>query len=335
MTKKVLSVLAAALFSLAGFSLAGFSLAGARAQSPQDANAATPAMWRVADEDSEFILLGTFHILPPSLQWRTDALDEAIKNADSVYFEVEADTPDAQSKTVSILMTQGFNPAGVTLSSMLDDADALALKTITQSLGLPISAIDPMRPWQAFLTLSVQFIVQQGFEPGAGVDSVLMAEARTRGKDLHFFETLEQQLGFFTSFNPETEKKLLVVTIQDWENQQEMFDELFDAWRLGNVSVIDEQMNGIMRVQAPKVYDRLIVERNKAWAEELADEIRNGAGKALVAVGVGHLVGHENSVPALLKAEGFEVSRYGGATANDNAPADDNEGLLQNIETQQ
>ena len=311
MTKKVLSVLAAALFSLAGFSLVG----AARAQAPEDANAATPAMWRVADEDSEFILLGTFHILPPSLQWRTDVLNDAIKTADTVYFEVEADTPDAQSKTVSILMTQGFNPAGVTLSSMLDDADAQALKVISQSLGLPASAIDPMRPWQAFLTLSVQFIVQQGFEPGAGVDSVLMAEARTRGKDLRFFETLEQQLGFFTSFDPETEKKLLIVTIQDWDNQQEMFDELFDAWRLGNVAVIDEQMNGIMREQAPKVYDRLIVKRNEAWAIELADEIRNGAGKALVAVGVGHLVGDEHSVPALLEAQGFEVSRYSGDEA--------------------
>lgn len=333
MTKRVLFALAAALFSLVGFSLAS----AARAQTPDadtTTDTATPAMWRVADEDSEVILLGTFHILPPALQWRTAALNDAIETADTVYFEVEADTADAQSKTVSILMTQGFNPAGVMLSSMLDDADAQALNTIARSLGLPVSAIDPMRPWQAFLTLSVQFIIQQGFDPGAGVDSVLLAEARTRGKDLRFFETIEQQLGFFTSFDPETEKDLLVVTIQDWENQQEMFDELFNAWRLGNVGVIDEQMNGTMREQAPKVYDRLIVERNKAWAAELADEIRNGAGKTFVAVGVGHLVGDENSVPALLKAEGFDVSRYG-AAANDNAPADDIKDLLQDIEAQQ
>ena len=39
--------------------------------------AATPAMWRVQDADSDYVLFGTFHILPPDLDWRTDALNEA------------------------------------------------------------------------------------------------------------------------------------------------------------------------------------------------------------------------------------------------------------------
>ena len=68
-------------------------------------------------------------------------------------------------------------------------------------------------------------------------------------------------------------------------------------------------MNESMRDAAPQVYDALILRRNEAWAAEIA-ELMNGEGKALVAVGAGHLVGAD-SVPALLSAQGLDVERYG------------------------
>ncbi len=313
-------IIAAAVAS--GFLLAGQALAQTPPPPVDSANTATPAMWRVADADSEFILIGTFHILPPALQWRTDAFNAAFEKADRLYFEVDADTPDARTKTVGIMMTEGFNPNGGKLTSMLDPQDAAKLREVSAELGLPIAGIDPMRPWQAFLTLTVQFIIKQGFDPGAGVDSVLIADAKARKKDIHYFETLEQQLGFFTGLSPETEKSLLVITLRDWDNQKASFDNLFNAWRTGDVGYIDKEMNGQMRELAPEVYETLIVERNKAWAAELAGELRNGSGNVLIAVGAGHLVG-DDSVPALLKAQGFEVTRYGetAGAANDNAPA--------------
>lgn len=287
------------------------------------AEMATPAMWRVTDEDSEYILLGTFHILPEGLQWRTDALRHAFSDAQTIYFEVEADAPEAQSTVVNAVMTDGFNKAGATLSGMLSAAEASELQEICAELGLPFSAVDPMRPWNAFLTLSVQFIINQGFTPGAGVDSVLLKESRTQGKDIRFFETMQEQLALFTTLEPEVEKKLLIVTIRDWDEQKAAFDELFTAWTEGDIDFIDEQMNDAMREEAPEVYQRLIVERNKAWAEELDAALKNESGKGLVAVGAGHLVGGETSVPALLAAKGYKITPYGewsGGAANDNAP---------------
>lgn len=327
MLQRLISVFAGA------FMLAGAAMA--QTPAPAAAETATPAMWRAADADTEVFLLGSFHILPPELQWRTDALDDAFAAADIVYFEVDVDAPDAQSKAVKTMMTQGFNPAGVTLSGMLKPADAQKLREITASLGLPFSAIDPMRPWQAFLTLSVQFIIKQGFTPGAGVDSALLAEARALDKEARFFETIEQQLEFFTGLAPETEEALLVLTIRGWEEQAKSFDDLFAAWRTGDVDFVDEQMNELMREQAPVVYKRLIVERNAAWAEEIARAMNEEAGVIFIAVGAAHLVGPDHSVPALLEAEGFEVSRYGEAAANEQpAPESEDEigELLEELE---
>ena len=305
----------------------------AAATAPEaQAQTATPAMWRVADADSEYILLGTFHILPPSLDWRNDDLDAAFQEAAVAYFEVDADAPDAATKTLNTVMMQGFNAPGVSLTSMLDDADGKALGVISRELNLPFAAIDTMRPWNAFLTLSVQFIINKGFDPGAGVDSVLLSDAKAMGKDVRYFETIEEQLAFFTGLSPQVEKDLLVLTIRDWDEQAAAFDELFDAWARGEADYIDAQMNEDMREQAPEVYQRLIVERNKVWAEELDAALKNESGKGLVAVGAAHLVGGEYSVPALLAAKGYEVSRYAANTtpeaaadaapeaANDNAP---------------
>ena len=298
-----------------------FAIAQDRAVAPAPETAithATPAMWRVADEDSEFILLGTFHILPPNLQWRTPAINQAIENAQTVYFEVDAETPEARSKAIGVIMTQGFLPPGETLSKMLDENDADELNRISNSLGLSLAGVDPMRPWNAFLTLSVQFIVKQGFDPGAGVDSVLLAEARARGKDIEFLESIEQQLSLFTGLDRKTEKDLLVLTIRDWDAQVEAFDSLYAAWATGDADVIDSEMNGMMRTESPKVFDRLIKNRNESWVEILDTALAEGSGTALVAVGAGHLVGDTYSVPSMLAQRGYDVSRFG-----ESAPPDE------------
>ena len=316
--------LAAAFASIGGFGLAAQEAAPA-AKSP--AQTATPPMWRVADADSEFILLGTFHILPPSLKWRTESVERALATAETVYFEIDGAAPETQAVATRVTMLEGFNTNGAMLTGVLDAADAQKLRDITADLGLPIAGVDPMRPWYAFLTLSVQFIIDQGFAPGAGLDTVLLGESRALGKQLAFFETIEEQLALFTELPPETEMALLVLTLRDWDNQTAGFAMLFDAWRNGDVDAIDVMMNDAMRDQAPEVYTRLIVDRNKAWVETLAKAIDEGSGTALVAVGAGHLTSGADSVPAMLAAKGYEVSRYGNpgsynAPANDNRPDD-------------
>lgn len=286
-----------------------------------DARLATPAMWRISDEDSEIWLLGTFHILPPDIKWRSPALEEALNAAETVYFEVEADTPAAQQRTVQILMAKGYNPPGSKLSDLLGKKDAAKLQAIAQELNLPMAAIDTMRPWQAFLAISVQLIVKQGFDPSAGVDSVLIAEMRAQGRNVRYLETIDQQLSFFTDLSPESEKNLLVFTLREWDTQKEDITKLLDAWAMGDVESIDKVMNESMQDLAPEVFETLIVNRNKVWAERLAHTMTTGSGQALVAVGAAHLVG-EYSVPTLLEAKGFQVERYNAESGTSRDPVE-------------
>ena len=105
--------------------------------------------------------------------------------------------------------------------------------------------------------------------------------------------------------------------MRDWDQQDAAFDALFTAWRTGDEQFLDIQMNDVMREQAPEVHQRIMVDRNIAWAQTLDAALSGGAGTAFIAVGAGHLVGEESSVPALLAQRGYKVERYG-AAANDN-----------------
>ncbi len=299
------------------------TLSPAAAESPL-ARTATPAMWRVTDEDSDFILLGTIHVLPPEMNWRDDALTAAFENADVIYFEMDPDNLDEVTKAVSIIQTEGKNPDGVNLSAMLGSADSQKLQEISSALGINFVDLEKLRPWNTFLALGNQLNISKGYKPGAGVDRMLVDDARVAGKELRFFETMSEQIGFFSNLDPKSERDALVFMIRNWEEEVESLDALIQAWAIGDTDYIDTSMNEDIRDVVPAVYQALIVKRNAAWAEDLDTALKNESGKGFVAVGAAHLVGDELSVPALLAAKGYTVTRYGidGETvpeaANDN-----------------
>ena len=52
---------------------------------------ALPPVWTVRDADSEMVLFGSIHILPPALDWRPPPLDAALKVADDLWLEIPTD----------------------------------------------------------------------------------------------------------------------------------------------------------------------------------------------------------------------------------------------------
>ena len=58
---------------------------------------ARPPVWVVRDADSELVLFGSVHVLPPGLDWRPPALERAVSSADEVWFELPID-PATEAK---------------------------------------------------------------------------------------------------------------------------------------------------------------------------------------------------------------------------------------------
>ena len=79
-------------------------------------------------------------------------------------------------------------------------------------------------------------------------------------------------------------------------------------WREGDGEQLDRMMREEM-AEFPELFERLIVERNRAWIAPLEAQLAD-PGDELVVVGAAHLVGADGVV-AMLRARGHAVQRLG------------------------
>lgn len=265
--------------------------------------AADPAMWVVRDKDSTIYLLGTVHVLRPDTVWRTPAIDKALTDSSELWIEVDTDDAAAMQ---GLIVKYGLDPANP-LRDKLDPGQRARFETVVRSFGVDPVTMDTYRPWLAGLQITLGPIVKAGFDPLSGVEAKLKAAARDAGKPIRTLETLEQQIRFFADLPRDTEIAFLLSSLDGVEEGPAILDAMVAAWSAGDSETLGDLMIDEMAVSYPGLYRALLVDRNKAWAEQI-DTLLDGEGVILIAVGAGHLVGPD-SVQAQLAARGIAAER--------------------------
>lgn len=307
---------AAAFLSSIALLLAS-AAAAAAARDKETIPAASPAIWRISDADSRVYLMGTFSVSPTDAPWRSRALAAALDASEIVWFEAPVEAPSAQAAAARIFETEGKLAPGRLLSARLPAATRGALGAIATSISLPISSLDALKPWAAFVILSSRIYAAEGAPAGESIDAALVREAAGRGRDIRYLSTIEETLGVLTGMPDATQIDLLAHLIDDWTRQRDGVIAGFDAWRIGDLAATDAYLNAPMREAAPAVYERLVAAR----AADLAEDVAGALGLpqiSFIAVNAGYLVG-EGAIPALLAARGFTVERVDDPAAG--APA--------------
>lgn len=276
------------------------------AQLSARASAAEPPRWVVRDADSELVLFPTVHALPAELQWTSDAMLEQFSSAEEVWFEIDPAAlqgPEMQR----IVMERGMDPARP-LSELLEPEVHARFVEAAESIGLPAAQLDPMRPWLASLTLSSMALMQSGFDTNAGVETRL--QQRLGDQTVRSLESVEQQIGFLADLDESVQVELLASTLDELDGFSAELRAIAEDWAVGDVSGMESLLVEEMKREYPAIYDVLFTRRNANWVEIIEQEL-NGAGTDFIAVGAGHLVG-EDSVVAMLRANGWAVERIGG-----------------------
>ena len=264
--------------------------------------AAEPPVWTVRDTDSTIVLFGSVHVLPADLDWRPDALDDALAKADDLWFETPVDAAN-EAEAAAAARASGYLPSEQSLSALLSPQGRARLDRVCGRLGLSPAAIDRLRPWYADVTLGVVALMRQGATVSTGVERTL-AEAAPEAKR-RSFETSTQQIAFFADAPLADQLASLEDTLEQLEEDSDFYDRLINAWARGDTRAIEDLGLTPMKQVSVHLYDALIVQRNKRWVEAIAERM-SGSGETVIVVGVGHLVGPD-SVPALLRARGFAV----------------------------
>lgn len=312
MLKTFLHTTSGVLAGLAG--AAALALAGpvsASAQTDYAAIEADPALWSISDADSTVYLFGTVHILPPQLEWRTQALTEAFAASQTLYLEADALSPEAQAEMQALIPQLGMNAQGVTLSSMISDEAKADMAVIAERLGAPPAALmaqlDPLQPWLAGITMAVVQMQAAGYDPQSGVDAALAADAAAAGMALGYFETAEEQLRFLADSPMDIQIADFEIGVEQMVDDPALLSRLVQAWAAGDMDHIDQLINDDMRAQSPRMYERIIVQRNRNWIPQIEAALA-GSDDVFVAVGAGHMPGAQGVI-ALLEAEGYTVTR--------------------------
>jgi uncharacterized protein YbaP (TraB family) len=266
---------------------------------------AEPAMWVIKDADSTIYLIGTMHLLKHDTEWNAEKVKKTVHESTELWLEV-ADL-DNDAALAPLMMKLGVDPAHP-LSSKLNEEQYKKLEKIAGTYGFPVASLEPMQPWLAALMLAVGPIMKAGYDPKAGVERMLSAQAKAEGDKIQGFETAEEQLQIMAGLSEAEQIAFLISVFDDLEKGIDLVDKLAKAWIDGDIDTITRLSVDDIKQEAPTVYQKFIVRRNIAWSEKIAVMLK-GSGVQLIAVGAAHLVGPD-SVQAQLAKRGIKAERY-------------------------
>jgi uncharacterized protein YbaP (TraB family) len=266
---------------------------------------AEPAMWVIKDADSTIYLIGTLHLLKHDTEWNAEKVKKTVHDSTELWLEV-ADFDD-QSVLAGLVSKLGMD-AGRPLSARLNEEQRQKLAKIAGAYGIPTATLEPMRPWMAAVLLAEMQFLKAGFDPKAGVERTLKAQAVAEGDKIRGFETAEEQLRMLADMPEADQVAFFVTMLDDLEKGMDLVDELAKAWIDGDTATMTRLAVDEMKQEAPGVYQKLIVQRNIAWSEKIAQMLK-GSGVQQIAVGAAHLVGPD-SVQAQLAKRGIKAERY-------------------------
>jgi uncharacterized protein YbaP (TraB family) len=245
------------------------------------------------------------HLLKHQAEWKGQKVSKVI--ADSTELWLEIADPENQAGIMPLLQKYGYD-RNKPLSVQLTSEQKEKLERIEKEYNLPAATIEPMRPWMAALLLGVLPLQKAGYDANAGVDHLVKEQAEKEGDKVNGFETQEQQVRFLADLPEADQIAFLVDTLDDVSQGIGLLDKLATAWLEGDTKTINDVFVNEVKVKAPSIYQKLIVDRNVRWAERIA-ELQRAPGVRLIAVGAGHLVGPD-SVQAQLVKKGIKAQPY-------------------------
>jgi uncharacterized protein YbaP (TraB family) len=267
---------------------------------------AESSVWKLDADNGSFYLAGSCHVLRKADYPLPEEFESAYDDADQVIFETDIEalmSPDIQL----LLISKGMYTGGDTLEKKLSKKAYDSLVKYCNDRSMSIELFQNFKPWMVTMTLLFLELEKNGISPTDGLDLYFSNKAKKDGKQTGGLEDVYNHIELISSFEEAFDDSIIESFIQEVEAVQVVMESLIKSWRAGNEAEIDEYLSENMRKEFPKLYKRLLTDRNRDWIPTLETLMDSGK-RTLVIVGVGHLVG-ENSVINLLKSRGYKLKK--------------------------
>lgn len=251
---------------------------------------ARPAMWRVSDGDTTIYLLGSIHLLPPNINWRTPLIDSAIATSDILVLE---SSPEESVDFQAIASGANLQPA----RDRVSPGKRPILDAMIERSGIARETLDGYKDWALATTLATGDAIAAGATTRDGIEAKLWGAFKASGKTRLAFYHAKDQLAQL-NFLPESDQRKMLENIL---SEKENYGETLRAWTSGDIASLERT------AECTPLEGKLVGQPNNHWARWIAARMKQ-PGTLLVAVGLGHMAG-PYALPKLLAARGLKVKR--------------------------
>jgi uncharacterized protein YbaP (TraB family) len=262
-------------------------------------------IWKASRGPAAIYLVGSVHLLSKDYYPLSPALDKAFAECDLLVEELHLGQMASVESQMTIL-TRGLLPSGQTLDKVISPETFALVNERVKALGMPVEPLKRFKPWALALTLLGLEWQAAGFDAALGLDKHFYDQAVATGKTVQGLETIEFQISRFDELTMEEQDRMLASTLRELETEKAAVTTLANAWKAGDAPTVERIVLQELR-QEPKMYQRLLVERNRDWMPKI-EALFARKTPTFVVVGAAHLVGNDGLL-AMLKAKGYTVEQ--------------------------
>jgi len=266
---------------------------------------AETSLWRVAKNGHQLFLGGTVHLLAEEDLPFPVEFDQAYSEADKVIFETDIaalSDPQIQMQLMSQLSYQD----GRLLNQIISPELYEALNTYLKQRELMPNLFISMKPAGVMLTMLAVEFKRLGISQ-AGADSFYFQQATADGKTVGELEAIDAHIGSIVNMGQGNEESFLRQTLADMKETEVMMKGIVQHWKSGDVQGIEADVIDDMRLNYPRMYQSLLVERNEQWLPQIKQMLENDEVE-FVLVGVGHLIGVDGLLKSLAD-QGYSIEQ--------------------------
>lgn len=254
-----------------------------------------PPFYQIEYKGNTAYLLGSIHVGKADFYPMATQIESLFDSAASLV--VEADTDNAD---ISALINQ------YGLKSVSADMKTQAqLDHYCDTRGKMCAAMKGFAPWLQSMQLSLARFEKLGYTAPYGIEQRFIS--KNRGRPLLELESTEFQFQLMSSFNDETQWKMVREAIEAPDDEMHS---LVNAWRNGDEMHLNELMEGQM-IDGDDLLmvEKFLWQRNLNMATRIRElmEAESTPQPMFIMVGAGHVVGPKSIVKELIN-KGAEVN---------------------------
>ena len=250
-------------------------------------------------------LLGSLHELTPDYYPLSPTINRAFASSRTLVEEADLDEMRDPAQMMSA-MAKAMLTDGRSLDQLVSPATYAELEKRAAAVGLPMAALQRMKPWLVALALMAPSLQAAGLSAEYGVDKHFFDRAKEAGMKRQAFESLAYQLDRFDQMSPKLPEEMLISTMAELDTYVSKLRDLARAWAAGDVAALEKELLSAFDT-SPEIYNRLLVERNRNWLPQVDSCLKENAG-CFIVVGAAHLVGPDG-LPTLLAKRGYRVTQ--------------------------